>query len=77
MRKFALSMVLLIGGCCAYPGSGYVAADESTYNYAQPKLVQWALFKGGDWPIIVKNKGIAWKARIDRAKHVEEAGSSE
>ena len=67
MRYLLLSLVLL-AGCCAYPGEAYVDADERTYNYAQPKLVEWAASKGGDWPEIVENKGVSWKARVDRAK---------
>lgn len=68
-----LSFLLLITGCkTTYPGESYVAADEETYIYAQPKLEEWAKFKAeqGDdeWIPIVKNKGISWKARIERAK---------
>lgn len=69
MKKLLMVSVLALAGCCtAYPGQSYVEADEKTYNYAQPKLEEWAEAKGGDWPEIVKDKGISWKARIDRAK---------
>lgn len=72
----ALLFVLLLTGCgTTYPGASYIDADEATYNYAQPKLEEWAKMKaaGGDedWELIVMNKGISWKARIDRAKKRE------
>lgn len=64
---------LLFTGCCStHPGESYVASDEETYLYAQPKLEEWAKIKAEqgdpDWEGIVKNKGISWKARIERAK---------
>lgn len=69
MKNFVLPLVLVFVGCCTtYPGASYVASDESTYNYAQPKLEEWAEAKGGDWPVIVKNKGISWKSKFTRAK---------
>ncbi len=78
MKKLLLILVLSMGGCCtAYPGASYVSADESTYNYAQPKLVEWADRKGGDWPSIVEDKGISWKARIYRAKKKGKEADSE
>jgi len=66
-------ILMLFTGCCTtYPGESYVSADEETYIYAQPKLEEWAKFKkeqGDDeWEMIVKNKGISWKARVERAK---------
>lgn len=62
-------MVCLMAGCCTtYPGAAYIEADEATYEYAQPKLEEWAEAKGGDWPAIVENKGISWKARITKGK---------
>jgi len=78
MRKLALSLCLvLLAGCCAYPGAAYVESDEATYKYAQPKLEEWAEAKGGDWPTIVENKGISWKAKITRAKKKGEEDSGE
>ncbi len=69
MKKLLLILVLAMSGCCTtYPGAAYIDADEKTYNYAQPKLEAWAKDKGADWPKIVKNKGLSWRARIDRAK---------
>ena len=68
MLGFFFSWLITCAGCCAYPGQAYVEADDSTYKYAQPKLEEWAEAKGGDWPTIVKNKGISWKARLTRAK---------
>jgi hypothetical protein len=68
MKNLLMVLVLAMSGCCAYPGQVYVEADEATYIYASPKLKEWAEAKGGDWPTIVKNKDISWKARIERAK---------
>lgn len=68
MKKLLMVLVLSFSGCGAYPGASYVEADQSTYDYAQPKLEEWAEAKGGDWPTIVKNKGISWETRIKRAK---------
>ena len=69
----ALLLVLFFAGCCtSYPGASYIDADEETYNYAQPKLEEWAKMKAAegdeDWEVIVNGKGISWKARIDRGK---------
>ena len=73
LAMLSIFMALFTAGCCTtYPGASYVESDEATYNYAQPKLEEWAEAKGGDWPIIVKNKGIAWKAKFTGAK---EAGA--
>ena len=72
MKNFLIASILLLSGCCAYPGEAYVEADAVTYEYAQPKLVEWAEMKAkaGDeeWRKIVKNKGLSWKARVDRAR---------
>lgn len=68
MKKLVLLVALTVGCCTAYPGESYVKSDQATYDYAQPKLEEWAEGKGGDWPGIVKDKGISWQARIDRAK---------
>ncbi len=75
LAALSVFMALFTTGCCTtYPGASYVESDEATYNYAQPKLEEWAEAKGGDWPAIVKNKGIAWKAKFIRAK---EAGAGD
>ena len=76
MRRLLLILVLSATGCCtSHPGEAYVEADQSTYDYAQPKLEEWAAAKAGDWPGIVKDKGISWQARIDRAGKEAEADS--
>jgi len=77
LALLAIFLALPITGCCtAYPGAAYVDADESTYNYAAPKLVEWAETKkkagDGEWVKIVQNKNISWKARINRAKKAAE-----
>jgi len=78
MKKLLLVLTLTLSGCCtSYPGASYVEADESTYNYAHPKLEAWAEAKGGGWPQIVQDKGISWKARIERAKTKGEENASE
>ena len=67
-----LALTLMTGCCTTYPGESYVGADMDTYLYAQPKLEEWAAQKAKDgdpdWVDIVKNKGISWKARIERAQ---------
>ena len=73
MKRLLLVLTLCFGGCyTSYPGANYVEADQSTYEYAQPKLEEWAKEKGGEWPDIVKDKGISWKARLERAKKGKE-----
>lgn len=73
MKKLLLSLTVVLASCgTTYPGASYIAADEETYTYAQPKLEEWAEMKGDeDWKLIVKNKGISWRARIERAKKRE------
>ena len=71
MRRGFLIGVLLIAGCCSYPGEAYIEADRSTYEWARPKLEEWATNKGGEWPEAVKLKLDSVKARIERG---EQAG---
>jgi len=69
--KFLLCFLLLFAGCSSLQES-YVRADRLTYEYAQPKLVEWAEMKAKegdkDWLVIVRNKGISWESRIARAE---------
>lgn len=59
----------LVSMGCGSLHSDYVEQDADTYEYAQPKLEEWAKFKQDpEWEAIVKDKGIAWESRILRAK---------
>ena len=83
MRKFWISwwwgmlacLMLSTSVGCGSLQEDYVAADRETYDYAQPKLEEWAKQKGDpEWEEIVKVKGTAWDARITRAeKKLKEA----
>lgn len=68
MRSIFLTAALLVTGCCAYPGQVYVEADRSTYEWARPKLEEWAEAKGGPWPDAVKVKFDSVDARISQAE---------
>jgi len=68
MRHLLLGAVLVLAGCCSYPGKAYVEADESTYEWSRPKLEEWAEAKGGAWPEAVRLKMDSVDARIQQAK---------
>lgn len=69
MRNLLMGLVLVMSGCCAYPGEVYITADESTYKWAAPKLREWAEAKNDpEWTEAVDAKLISWEARYKKGK---------
>ena len=76
MKAVVLSLVLVLAGCGSLHEQ-YVEADRQTYEFAAPKLKEWAQSKttpeDDEWVGIVDDKLTSWEARIARAKkHLEE-----
>jgi hypothetical protein len=69
MKKLLMVLVIAMSGCCAYPGEAYVAADKSTYEWAAPKLKEWAKSKNDpEWDEAVDAKLTSWEARWQKAE---------
>lgn len=68
MIRFAFCFFALFLSGCGGLHAEYVAADRATFEYAQPKLEEWAEEKDDEWKAVVKAKGLAWEARIKRAE---------
>jgi len=71
-----LAALIVLAGCSSYPGQSYIEQDAATYEWAAPKLREWAEIKDdAEWILAVDAKLQSWEARYTKASEVGEATS--